>query len=54
MIELSNELGLDTVCEGIETRVQLEMLKAMKCKYGQGYLYAKPMPKLEYEKFLQG
>lgn len=54
MIELSNELGLDTVCEGIETRVQLEMLKAMNCKYGQGYLYAKPMPKIEYEKFLQG
>lgn len=54
MIELSNELGLDTVCEGIETRAQLEMLKEMKCKYGQGYLYAKPMPKIEYEKFLQG
>lgn len=54
MIELSNELGLDTVCEGIETRDQLEMLKAMRCKYGQGYMFAKPMPKTEYEKFLQG
>lgn len=54
MIELSNELELDTVCEGIETREQLEMLKTMKCKYGQGYLFAKPMPRTEYEKFLQG
>lgn len=54
MIELSNELGLDTVCEGIETRDQLEMLKVMKCKYGQGYMFAKPMPRIEYEQFLQG
>lgn len=54
MIEISTELGLDTVCEGIETRDQLEMLKKMKCKYGQGYLFSKPIPKYEYQKFLQG
>lgn len=54
MIEISTELGLDTVCEGIETRDQLEMLKKMKCKYGQGYLFSKPIPKHEYQKFLQG
>lgn len=54
MIDLSNELGLDTVCEGIENKEQLDMLKVMKCKYGQGYIFAKPMPKSEYEKFLQG
>ena len=54
MIEISTELGLDTVCEGIETRSQLEMLKKMKCKYGQGYLFSKPIPNKEYQKFLQG
>lgn len=54
MIELSHELELDTVCEGIETREQLDMLKVMRCKYGQGYMFAKPMPRSEYEKFLQG
>jgi len=52
MINLSRELGLRTVCEGIETREQMEMLKEMKCIYGQGFFYARPMPINQLEKFL--
>lgn len=51
MVELSRELGLKTICEGIETKEQLEMLKAINCKYGQGFIFARPMPKAEYEEF---
>ncbi|WP_028828776.1 bifunctional diguanylate cyclase/phosphodiesterase [Proteocatella sphenisci] len=53
MIELSRELGLRTVCEGIETREQMEMLKQMNCRYGQGFIFARPMPLKELEKFLK-
>lgn len=28
--------------EGIETEEQLVQLKKIKCRYGQGYLFAKP------------
>lgn len=53
MIELSRELGLSTVCEGIETREQLEMLREMKCKYGQGFVFARPMPLADLEIFVE-
>ena len=40
--EMSNDLGLLTVAEGIETRDQHEALLEMGCKYGQGYLFGRP------------
>lgn len=52
MIELSRELGLSTVCEGIETREQLDMLRDMRCKYGQGFVFARPMPLADLEIFV--
>lgn len=44
IIELANNLGLKTVAEGIETKTTAAYLKQLKCDYGQGYLFARPMP----------
>jgi EAL domain-containing protein (putative c-di-GMP-specific phosphodiesterase class I) len=44
IIELARVLGMDVVAEGIETRDQYRLLRQMGCRYGQGYLFAKPMP----------
>ena len=33
-----------SVAEGIETPEQLKLLLQMNCKYGQGYLFSKPIP----------
>jgi EAL domain-containing protein (putative c-di-GMP-specific phosphodiesterase class I) len=44
IIALSQSLGLEVVAEGIETEVQREALQAMGCQFGQGYLFARPMP----------
>jgi diguanylate cyclase (GGDEF)-like protein len=41
---LVQNLGLAAVAEGIETPDQLAMLQSLDCDYGQGYLFAKPMP----------
>jgi EAL domain-containing protein (putative c-di-GMP-specific phosphodiesterase class I) len=43
IIELARVLGMDVVAEGIETREQYRLLRQMGCRYGQGYLMARPM-----------
>ena len=50
IIALSNQLGLAVIAEGIETKAQLEWLQNVGCKYGQGYLFNKPLPALEVER----
>ena len=41
---LSGSLGLKVTAEGIETVEQCDRLCALGCDYGQGYLFAKPLP----------
>ena len=43
IIELARVMGMDVVAEGIETLEQYRLLRQMKCRYGQGYLFARPM-----------
>ncbi|MBF2079313.1 MAG: EAL domain-containing protein [Synechococcales cyanobacterium T60_A2020_003] len=40
---LSNPLEIDVIAEGIETPQQLEQLQHLGYKFGQGYLFAKPL-----------
>jgi diguanylate cyclase (GGDEF)-like protein len=44
---LAQALGLSTVAEGVETREQLDSLRALGCDEVQGYFYAQPMPPRE-------
>ena len=48
MIELSSALDMVSVAEGVETREQLEFLRAKGCDMAQGYLFSKPLPKQEF------
>jgi EAL domain-containing protein (putative c-di-GMP-specific phosphodiesterase class I) len=43
IIELARVMGMDVVAEGIETIEQYRLLRQMKCRFGQGYLFARPM-----------
>jgi EAL domain-containing protein (putative c-di-GMP-specific phosphodiesterase class I) len=43
IIELARVLGMDVVAEGIETCEQFRLLRQMGCRYGQGFLFARPM-----------
>jgi EAL domain-containing protein (putative c-di-GMP-specific phosphodiesterase class I) len=43
IIELARVLGMDVVAEGIETRDQYRLLGQMGCRFGQGFLFARPM-----------
>jgi len=42
-VQVARSLGMGTVAEGIETVGQQELLEALACDKGQGYLYAKPL-----------
>jgi EAL domain-containing protein (putative c-di-GMP-specific phosphodiesterase class I) len=43
IIELARVMGMDVVAEGIETREQYLLLREMGCRYGQGFLFARPL-----------
>ncbi len=44
IVDLARALGMDVVAEGIETRQQYDLLRQMGCRYGQGFLFARPLP----------
>ena len=43
-VNVIERLGMISVAEGIENPAELATLQAMGCHYGQGYLFAKPLP----------
>ena len=52
ILRLGATLGLDTVAEGIELEQQRDRLRALKCGYGQGFLYSRPVPPDELDSML--
>ena len=47
IIQLSGTLGLRTIAEGIETSEQHARLTDLGCEWGQGFLFARPLPQEE-------
>ena len=44
VVQLAHQIGLSVTAEGIETAEQLELLRAVGCDSGQGFLRARPAP----------
>jgi diguanylate cyclase (GGDEF)-like protein len=53
IIQLAIALRLKTTAEGVETRAQLDALRAKGCAEVQGYYFAQPMPAIEIAAFLE-
>ncbi|HSO60823.1 MAG TPA: EAL domain-containing protein [Desulfobacterales bacterium] len=49
IVSLAHKLDMHVVAEGIETPEQHAILLDMKCEFGQGYLFSRPMPKLDVD-----
>lgn len=49
VVDLAWNLGMDVVAEGVETKTQMYQLQALKCDFGQGYLFSKPLDSLAAE-----
>lgn len=43
IVTLANDLKMQVVAEGVETESQLAQVKALGCRYGQGYVFSRPI-----------
>ena len=53
VIMLARALGMETICEGIETKEQADKLRRLGCDMAQGYYYAKPMTTEAFETLIK-
>ncbi len=47
-IDMAKKLGIETLCEGVETREHMLFLKDVGCEMAQGYYYSRPVPLPEF------
>ncbi|GJE13788.1 hypothetical protein FOHLNKBM_4854 [Methylobacterium longum] len=48
IVQIGNDIGLNIIAEGIETKDQEARLVEMGCRQGQGYLYGKALPAAQF------
>lgn len=52
IISLGHAMGLSVIAEGVETVEQEMILNRLGCNYHQGYLFSRPLPLDEFERFV--
>lgn len=52
LIALCKSLGMEVICEGVDSKEQIDYLRRFHCDVIQGYYYSKPVPKAEYDALL--
>jgi EAL domain-containing protein (putative c-di-GMP-specific phosphodiesterase class I) len=52
ILMLGENLGIEVVAEGIETEHQLELLRKLGCRLGQGYIFSEPVDSQNAEALL--
>ena len=53
VMRMSRWLKMPVIAEGVESKEQADFLLSLSCQVIQGYLYAKPMPRNEFEEFIK-
>ena len=52
VISMAHNLGMKIVAEGVEEDIHEKLITAMKCDFGQGHFYSKPMPPEEVIEYI--
>ena len=52
LINLSHTLELDIICEGVEEKDQIELLRKLKCNKIQGYYISRPLKQKDFRDFI--
>ena len=53
VIRMGKELQMVVLCEGVETKEQVDFLKEAGCDLIQGYYFAKPMPESDFTDYIK-
>ena len=53
LVNLSHDLGMDVVAEGIESDKEAELMRDYKTGFGQGFYFAKPLNEIDFVKLLR-
>ncbi len=54
VVQLARTLGLEPLAEGVETEEQRRFLVDHGCRYGQGFLFSRPLPTDQIKAFVDG
>ena len=54
IVSMAQEMGLECIAEGVETKEHVALLTSNCCKLAQGFYFDKPLPIEEFEKRLAG
>ncbi len=53
IINMAHQLDMTVVCEGVETKEQIELLRSFECDVIQGFYFSPAMPRREVATLLQ-
>ena len=53
IIDMTHNLGLEVIGEGVENEKQIDILKQMKCDMLQGFYYSQPVCEQEFEQLIE-
>lgn len=53
ILMLGENLNIEVVAEGVENNVQLELLRALGCRLGQGYIFSQPVDAIGARRLLE-
>ena len=48
IVEMAHGLGMSVICEGVETKEQIDLLVSIHCHYAQGFYFSRPIPLQEF------
>ena len=52
LLKIARIYGAAVITEGVETTAQRDILRAARCDFGQGYLFARPLPASDVDGWL--
>lgn len=52
LVQICRKMDVKLIVEGIESEKQLEILNQLNCDEGQGFIFSRPLPLKEFERFL--
>ena len=52
-MSLAKSLNLTVIAEGVELNHQLSHIKDLKCHYGQGFFFSKPMEPVDIDRWIR-